>query len=379
MPQTTGQALSQRLQYLRAQTPAMLVALEQLVGVESPSSDLPATSRCADALSGMGAALLGAPPERIEAAGRTHLRWRFGGPTRVVLIGHFDTVWPLGTLDRWPFMVRDGRATGPGVFDMKAGVVQTLYALAALDDLEGVTVVMTSDEELGSITSRQLVEDSAAGAVAALVTEPAARDGALKIGRKGVSMYTVRLHGVAAHASDPPRGANASLEMARLLLEVERLTDSEKGTTVTPTLVQGGVTQNTIPDRAWFYTDCRVATAAEELRVLESMRSLKTLDPRVSVDVSGGPNRPPFPTSLGQPLYERAVGLGRQMGIAPFGGAHVPGGSDGNFTAAMGVPTLDGLGAVGDLAHGEGEFIVVDALAERAALLAALVEEHLSS
>jgi glutamate carboxypeptidase len=363
------------LEKLRGQTDAMLASLEELVGVESPSADLTATARCANTLAAMGAALLGAAPERVDVDGRTHLRWSFGGPPRVLVVGHFDTVWPMGTIARWPFEVAAGRATGPGVFDMKAGAVQSLYALAALDDLDGVRVVMTSDEELGSITSRRLVEDSAAGAVAALVTEPAAASGALKTGRKGVSMYTVHLHGVAAHASDPPRGANASLELARLVLEAEALTDRDLGTTVTPTLIQGGVTQNTIPDRAWFYTDCRVPTDAEERRVMEAMRGLRARDPRVSVEITGGPNRPAFPTSWGRPLFERAVRLGHDMGLADFGGVHVPGGSDGNFTAAMGVPTLDGLGAVGDHAHGEGEYVVVDTMPERAALLAALVEE----
>ena len=377
MTATSSQALIRRLTELRGRTGAMIASLEELVSVESPSADITATARCADNLAAMGAALLGAAPDRVEVGGRTHLRWQFGGPARVLLVGHFDTVWPMGTVDRWPFSVRDGLATGPGVFDMKGGVVQSLYALAALDDLDGVSVLLTSDEELGSITSRQLVEDAAAGAAATLVTEPAARDGALKVGRKGVSMYTVNLRGVAAHASDPPRGANASLELARLVLQVERLSDPENGTSVTPTLLQGGVTQNTIPDRAWFYTDCRVATAYEERRVLEAMRGLTAQDPRVSVEVVGGPNRPPFPVSSGQPLYERAARLGQEMGLAPFGAALVPGGSDGNFTAALGVPTLDGLGAVGDHAHGEGEFIVVDAMPERAALLAALVEEIL--
>jgi glutamate carboxypeptidase len=372
---TSAQALTRRLQALRDQADSMLAALEELVRVESPSADLGATGACATTLGAMGAALLGSPPERIEIEGRTHLRWRFGATTRVLVLGHFDTVWPLGTIQRWPFAVDGGRATGPGIFDMKAGAVQSLYALAALEQLDGVSLLLTSDEELGSPTSRALVEESARGALAALVTEPAARDGALKTGRKGVSMYTVRVRGVAAHASDPGRGANASLELARLLIKVEGLTDRARGTTVTPTLIQAGVTQNTIPDRAWFYVDCRVSDTDEELRVLNAMRELDAEDPRVGVEVIGGPNRPAFPTSIGQPLFERAARLGAEMGLAALHAVHVPGGSDGNFTAAIGVPTLDGLGAVGDLAHGEGEFITVGALPERAALLAALVEE----
>ncbi|MFN2463141.1 MAG: M20/M25/M40 family metallo-hydrolase [Candidatus Dormibacteria bacterium] len=369
--------LSRLLEDMRSGTPRMLAALETLVGVESPSADLAATSLCADAVAAMGAELLGASPERVVASGRVHLRWRFGASTRVLLVGHFDTVWPVGTLARWPFSVQEGRATGPGVFDMKAGVVQSLYAAAALEERAGLTLLLTSDEELGSKTSRHLVESSAMGAAAALITEPAAAGGAVKTGRKGVSMYDVTVHGVAAHASDPARGANASLEAARLMLQVETFGDRAAGTTVTPTLLQGGVTQNTIPDRAWFYTDCRVATAAEEQRVLAAMRGLGAADPRLRVEVSGGPNRPPFPASFGEPLYERLARLAAGMGLVAPGAAFVPGGSDGNFTAAMGVPTLDGLGAVGDLAHGEGEYVVVDAIPERAAMLAAMLEELL--
>jgi glutamate carboxypeptidase len=356
----------------------MLASLEELVNVESPSADLGATAACATTLAALGTALLGTPPERLEVDGRTHLRWA-SGPTRVAVIGHFDTVWQLGTVARWPFSVDGGRATGPGVFDMKGGVIQSLYALSRLDSLDGVCLLLTSDEELGSPTSRLLVEAAARGARAALVTEPAARGGALKTGRKGVSMYTVRTHGIAAHASDPSRGANASVELARLVLEVERLTDRGRGTTVTPTLLSGGATQNTIPDRAWFYTDCRVVDVAEQQRVDAAMKALKASDPRVRVEVSGGPNRPPFPVSVGESLHRQAMRLTEEMGLGPVDGVAVAGGSDGNFTAAIGVPTLDGLGAVGDLAHGEGEYLEVGAMAERAALLAGLVEDLLEA
>jgi glutamate carboxypeptidase len=370
--------LSRRLAELRGRSGSMLASLEELVRSESPSANLEATARCATTLAAIGAALLGAPPEHLEVEGRTHLRWQFGPQPRVAVIGHFDTVWPLGTLDRWPFAVSDGRATGPGTYDMKAGAIQALYALTMLDDLDGVCLLMTSDEELGSPTSRSLVEEAARGARAALITEPSGRVGALKTGRKGVSMYTVRCLGVAAHASEPSRGANATVEMARQLLQVEKLSDRDLGTTVTPTLVSGGVTQNTIPASAWFYTDCRVADVAEQQRVHRAMGGLVSSDPRVTVAVSGGPNRPPFPVTAGQSLYDRAARLGREMGLPEFAGESVPGGSDGNFTAALGVPTLDGLGAVGDWAHGEGEYVRVDAMPDRAALLAALVEDLLS-
>jgi glutamate carboxypeptidase len=378
MTAASAETRTRRLADLRHRTQSMLASLEELVGVESPSADFGATAHCATTLAAMGTALLGTLPERLLVEGRTHLRWAFG-ETRVVVIGHFDTVWQMGTIDRWRFTVSAGRASGPGVLDMKAGVVQSLYGLSRLDSLDGVCLLVTSDEELGSPTSRKLVEDTARGARAALVTEPAAPSGALKTGRKGVSMYEVWLRGIAAHASDPARGANASVELARLLLQVEQLTDLDRGTTVTPTLVSGGVTQNTIPDRAWFYTDCRVVDLEEQERVDRAMRALKPGDARVEVEVGGGPNRPPFPVSAGQSLHRRAARLGEEMGLAPVDGVHVAGGSDGNFTAAIGVPTLDGLGAVGDLAHGEGEYIEVGAMAERAALLASLVEDLLEA
>ena len=356
----------------------MLGSLEELVRIESPSANLEATARCASTLAAIGTALLGVPPEHLQVDGRTHLRWQFGPPPRVAIIGHFDTVWPLGTLHRWPFAVVNGRATGPGTFDMKAGAIQALYGLTLLDDLDGVCLLMTSDEELGSPTSRSLIEDAARGASAALIIEPAGRDGALKTARKGVSMYTVRCIGLAAHASEPSVGANATVEMARQVLQVEKLSNLDLGTTATPTLASGGDTQNTIPASAWFYTDCRVANPEEQQRVHRAMHQLGSSDPRVTIEVSGGPNRPPFPLSAAQALYERAALLGTEMGLDRFAGVSAPGGSDGNFTAALGVPTLDGLGAVGDLAHGEGEFVQVDAMPERAALLAALVEDLLS-
>lgn len=378
MTAASAETRLRRLADLRHRSKTMLASLEELVCVESPSADFAATGQCASTLAAMGTALLGTLPERLEIEGRTHLLWAFG-ETRVTVIGHFDTVWQPGTIDRWPFAVSGSRATGPGVFDMKAGVVQSLYGLSRLDSLDGVCLLLTSDEELGSPTSRQLVQDAVRGARAALVTEPAAPNGALKTGRKGVSMYEVRLRGIAAHASDPARGANASIELARLLLQVEQLTDLDRGTTVTPTLVSGGVSQNTIPDRAWFYSDCRVVDLEEQERVDRAMRALTTSDPRVEIEVSGGPNRPPFPVGAGEALHRRAARLAEEMGLARLEGVHVAGGSDGNFTAAMGVPTLDGLGAVGDLAHGEGEYIEVGAMAERAALLASLVEDLLEA
>ncbi len=367
-------ASTERLRLLSAQTPNMVAALEELVMVESPSADLSATAACASELAGIGSVLLGEKPERLEIDGRVHLRWSFGEPA-VLIIGHFDTVWPLGTTKRWPFAVSNGHATGPGIFDMKAGVVQALYAVASLGDRHGVQLLFTSDEELGSITSQATIEATARQAAAALVLEPS-RGGALKVARKGVSFYHLHYEGAAAHASEPQRGANAMLEMAHQVVALQGLARPELGTTVTPTLARAGVTQNTVPATAYAYVDVRVGTAAEQARVDEEIRALPAHDPGVALSVSGGPNRPPMPVEATRDLFARAQRCADGLGIElPAEGAEVGGGSDGNFTAAIGTPTLDGLGAIGDHAHAEGEYVEVDRMPERAALLAALIED----
>jgi glutamate carboxypeptidase len=359
---------------MTAQVAGMVAALEELVMVESPSADADATAACATALSGIGGMVLGEKPERLDIDGRVHLRWRFGASPKVMVVGHFDTVWPLGTTARWPFTTADGRATGPGVFDMKAGVIQALFAVAAVARREDVQVLFTSDEELGSITSRALIETAARESAAALVLEPS-RGGALKVARKGVSFYHLNFEGVAAHASDPARGANALLAMAQLVLDVERMANPELGTTVTPTLASAGTTQNTVPAAAYCYVDVRTATTTEQARVDTDIRALAT-GSGVRLNVRGGPNRPPLPADASRELFRRAQACARTLGITLAAeGAEVGGGSDGNFTAAVGTPTLDGLGAVGDLAHAEGEYIELDRLPERAALLAALVDD----
>ena len=369
-------ASTERLRLLSAQTPNMVAALEELVMVESPSAELGATAACASELAGIGSVLLGEKPERLDIDGRVHLRWDFGGEPAVLIIGHFDTVWPLGTTKRWPFAVSNGHATGPGIFDMKAGVVQALYAVASLGDRRGVQLLLTSDEELGSITSQATIEAMARKASAALVLEPSTGAGALKIARKGVSFYHLRFEGTAAHASEPSRGANAVLEMAHQVVALEDLARPELGTTVTPTLARAGITQNTVPAAAYAYVDVRVGTAAEQARVDEAIRALPAHDPGVGISVSGGPNRPPMPVDATRDLFARAQHCADGLGIElPVEGAEVGGGSDGNFTAAIGTPTLDGLGAIGDHAHAEGEYVEVDRMPERAALLAALIED----
>jgi glutamate carboxypeptidase len=362
---------------LRARTPQLLEDLAALVAVESPSEDRHALWRCAATVGELGARLLGAEPERIALDARPHLRWRFGRP-RVLLLAHLDTVWPLGTIDRWPFTTTDGRASGPGAFDMKAGLVIGLHALASLDDLDGVCLLVTSDEEIGSPSSHDLIVEQAEGLEGALILEPGL-ERALKVGRKGVGQYQLVVGGRAVHAGlEPERGANALLELADLLLVAERLADPERGTTVTPTLAAAGSAVNVVPATAAATLDVRVADLAEEQRLDAALRGLRTSRSGTRLLVEGGMHRPPLEPAASATLYPRAARIAEGLGLGPLGQAVVGGGSDGNLTAAAGTPTLDGLGAVGGLAHAEGEFVVIEALPERAALVAALVHDLLS-
>jgi glutamate carboxypeptidase len=345
----------------------MLAALEELVSCESPSSSLEATREACEVFVRLAADVLG-QPERLEVSGRTHLRYAFGEP-RVLVLGHLDTVWPLGTLARWPFSVDGDVATGPGVFDMKAGVVQALSALSRLPSLDGVCLLLNTDEEIGSPTSRDLILDTVAGCSAALVCEPAAGL-AVKTARKGISMYDVTVTGRAAHAGlEPANGINAGVGLAHAVLALASLGAGE--TTVTPTVLSAGTTTNTVPAAATVAVDVRAAEPAELVRVDDAVRALSV--PVGAVTVTGGINRPPLDPSSSASLFALASRLSPGLqGIA------VGGGSDGNFTAGAGIPTLDGLGAVGNGAHAEGEHVLVSHMEPRAALLAALLSELLA-
>ena len=350
-------------------------------GSTTSSSFSSSCAACARTVAELGRELLGADAEVIAAAdGHTHLRWRFGGagPARVVLVGHFDTVWPLGTLQRKPFSTDGGRATGPGVFDMKAGIVQGFHALSTLDALDGVAVLLTSDEEIGSPSSRALLEETARGARAALVLEPSA-GGALKVARQGVSMYRITVHGRAAHAGlEPEKGVNALVELAHRVVALGALARPELGTTVTATVSQAGTMSNVVPAAATLDVDVRALRPDEQRRVDAEITAMATTVQGAEVVVEGGPNRPPLPPESSQELFARAQAIAERLGLAtPLRGITVGGGSDGNFTAAVGTPPLDGLGADGDGAHAEHEHVLVESLAERAALVGALVEELL--
>jgi glutamate carboxypeptidase len=345
------------------------------VEVESPSRELDAIVRCAETVAEVGQKILGVAPDVVVEEGRPNLRWRFGGEPRVQMLGHFDTVWPLGTIDRWPFALEDGRATGPGIFDMKAGLVQGLFAVAALPNTEGIEILFNSDEEVGSHSSKALIEEGARHAKAVLVLEPS-ENGALKIARKGVAAYVVEVKGRAAHAGlEPEKGANAMIELAHLVLATAKIARPEVGTTVTPTLGSAGTAANVIPAFAKFHVDVRAETEEELERVDAALSAHRPtlLGTEINLDRRG--RRSPMPESISSALFARASRIAVELGLDRLRGTKVGGGSDGNITAALGIPTLDGLGPVGAGAHAEGEHIVISAMAERAALVAGLIDD----
>jgi glutamate carboxypeptidase len=357
--------------------PVLVEELAALVSCESPSADLTATAACAEVAAQIGTARLGESPERLTMDGRTHLRWRFGAQCRVLLLGHLDTVWPGGTLDRWPFDVQGDRVTGPGVFDMKAGVLQLFDAVSQLDDADGVWILVTSDEEIGSPTSRSLTEQAVRGAAAALVFEPSS-DGALKVARKGVSQYVLQVAGRAAHAGlEPERGVNAAIEAAHQVLAIAALADAGAGTTVTPTVVSAGTVTNTVPAAASVAVDVRAGTLSEQQRVDAALRGLRPRLAGAQLSVRTAMQVPPFEPGASRELFAMAREAAADEGLPPLAGVAVGGGSDGNVTAALGIPTLDGLGAVGGNAHAEGEWASLAAMPQRAALAAGLIRRIL--
>jgi glutamate carboxypeptidase len=350
--------------------------LAELVNCESPSDDLRSTAHCADLFARQLKRRVGLDADIIDVDGHAHLR--AGDPaSRVVLLGHLDTVWPLGTLARWPFTVDGDRATGPGVFDMKAGLVQLVAALDQLDDLDGIAVLVTSDEEIGSTSAQTLIEETSRNASAVLVLEPSA-DGALKVARKGVGMFRLEVAGRAAHAGlEPHRGINATIEAAHQVIVAAALARPDDGTTVTPTVVTAGTTVNTVPASASVSIDVRASTTDEMKRVEQGLESLSPQLPGAAVKLVTRSVRLPLERAMSQALFLRAQQHASLLGLETLDGVEVGGGSDGNITAALGTPTLDGLGAVGGNAHAEGEWVSVSAMTERATLVAALVRDLL--
>jgi glutamate carboxypeptidase len=364
--------------------PRMLTDLAELVTCESPSADQQALAGSARLVARQGTRALGVEPELLVHAGCPHLRWRLGtGPRRVLVLGHHDTVWPLGTLADVPWSVEDGVVRGPGCFDMKAGLVQAFTALgelrAAGADLDGVTVLVTGDEEIGSPSSADLIRTEATGCDAVLVLEASADGGALKTGRKGASMYEVVVTGRAAHAGlEPEKGVNTTVELAHQVLAIAALADPERGTSVTPTVLTSGATTNTVPAAGRLGVDVRALTAAEQQRVDDGIRALAPQVPGAVIEVRGGINRPPLEEAQSAGLFALAQAAADRLGLPRPAGVTVGGASDGNFTAGIGVPTLDGLGAVGGGAHALDEHLLAAELPRRAALVAALVEAVLA-
>jgi glutamate carboxypeptidase len=367
------QELLSRLQH---DLPDTLRLLEQMVNMDSPSLEKPLVDRFVEFLASQFETIGG--KAEIVATERfgNHLIVRFNGASRdrILLLGHTDTVFSAGETSKRPFKLDNHRATGPGVFDMKAGIAVMWSALRALGSLpRDVTVLLNSDEEIGSTSSRDLIQKEATAARAVFVIEPSLPGGVLKTARKGVGRFTVKAIGRAAHAGlDPERGVNAIEEIAHQVLELQRLSQPG-GTTVTVGVIQGGSRVNVVPAEAAVDVDVRVSTMEEAERIAGILRALKPRLPEARLEVRGGINRPPMErTPDTARLFALARTIGAELGMDLQEGS-TGGASDGNFTSALGIPTLDGLGPVGDGAHSPAEFVDTTSLAGRAALLGGLI------
>ncbi len=370
-----------------AERDAYLATLEGLVTLESPTRDKLLCDRLADHL----AALLGRDGWQVDRQARDEVgdvivaRLPADAGPATLLLCHYDTVWPSGTLAAMPFRQEGERVYGPGALDMKAGIATAIHAQRLIRQagarLRGpVTLLVTSDEEIGSHHSRELIERLAAEHQRVLVLEPGRDDGALKIGRKGVGQIQLQLEGRSAHAGNNPEdGASALRELAHLLLYVEDQGDGEAGTTVNLTVARGGSTGNVIAEEADAEVDLRVLKASEAARVMRALAAFEPRDERVEVRITGGLNRPPLErTEVNEALWREARERGAALGLQ-LEGAVVGGGSDGSFTSALGVATLDGLGSVGAGPHARHEHIRVPATLERLALVTALLADAGSS
>ncbi|HEX8027864.1 MAG TPA: M20 family metallopeptidase [Vicinamibacterales bacterium] len=369
------------LEYCDGQRDWLLELIEALVAIESPSDNPGAVNRCGAELAARLAAIGGTVTRISSATAGDHLRASFGaGSRQILLLGHFDTVWPIGQLTRMPIKREGGKLFGPGIFDMKAGIGVAMLATRALLDrvaLERCRVVMlwTTDEEIGSKTSRALIESEAAKSDAVLVFEPSLPGGALKTSRKGVGQFEMVARGVSAHAGlDPGKGISAVRELARQILAIDELQDPANGVTLTVGVIAGGTRANVVPAEAHAAIDARAITRADAERVQRTMIALRPSVAGAQLEVTGGFDRPPLERTPGVVrLFEQAKAVAAEIGIALEEGS-AGGGSDGNFTAALGIPTLDGFGAIGDGAHAIHEHVEIDALVPRAAVIAGLLE-----
>jgi glutamate carboxypeptidase len=371
------------LAYLRAQRDELISLIKTFAACESPSDDPAALARFADLISD---ALVGQAVSPVRTRG-PHLQFELllPGPSRkqgqILLLGHYDTVFPCGTLASMPVRQDGDRLYGPGVFDMKAGIAMAVFAARALRELDlpvrrRVLLQLNADEEIGSPSSKALTERNARRSAAVLVLEPAAgADGKLKTARKGVGDYTVTVRGRAAHAgADFSAGASAVLELARQLPRIAAFTNLKRGITVNPGVISGGSRPNVVPAEARAEIDVRVLRLRDAAPLDRRLRALRPFDQRCTLEVTGGLNRPPLErTAAVRRLFRLAQSLAAELGF-PLGETTSGGGSDGNFTAALGIPTLDGLGAIGDGMHAPSEHILLEPLPARTALLAKLLQ-----
>jgi glutamate carboxypeptidase len=374
--------MNELVSYLTPRLPEALGFLEQMVGLESPSLDKPLVDRFVR-FAGTKFEDIGGTVDYVPATKfGDHLRIQFKSksPDRILLLGHTDTVWPAGETQKRPFRIDGGKAFGPGVFDMKAGILLMWMAVGALAKIRGgfgksVTILLTSDEEIGSNSSRELIESEANQSKAVFVLEPSLPGGALKTARKGVGRFTVMAIGKAAHAGiDPAKGVNAIEELSRQIIKLQKMTDITRGTTVTVGVVQGGTRSNVVPAEAAAEVDVRITSVEEAARITNDIKNLAPELPGARLEIRGSINRPPMErTGETVRLFGIAQKIAAAMGIDLKEGS-TGGASDGNLTSALGIPTLDGLGAVGDGAHAVTEWVETASLPHRAALLAELIE-----
>jgi len=373
-----------QLRSFRQRQSAILDTIEQLVTLESPSDVKAAVDRVATVLTSrfeqLGGKIRIHPAEKFGNHLQVDFQGKSGGKP-LLLLGHMDTVYPVGTISKMPFRVSKGQAWGPGVFDMKAGIALALHVIEAIlqwnDGIppRPVRVLLVSDEEVGSRSSRPVTEELARQSEAVFVLEPAAGvKGAVKTARKGIGEYTLQVEGVSAHSGlDFEKGHSAIVELSRQILRLSEMVDLKSGTTINAGKISGGTRANVVAAEASAVLDLRVKTKKELARVHRLLMSLRPFDRECRVKISGGVNRPPMErTAKVAGLYKKAVQIARELGWE-LEEAAVGGASDGNLTAALGVPTLDGLGAVGDGAHAPHEAVVVSELPKRAALLAGLL------
>ena len=351
-----------------------LIDIQRLVECESPTEDLAACNQVVDLAVEIANKLLKTPATKMNESGRPVFWWGAKNP-KIVLLCHLDTVWPKGSFQP-TWKIEADTATGPGVFDMKAGFVQALYAISQINGAQdNVALVATTDEETGSATSKELIERLAKTAQAVLVFE-ASLDGKVKTGRKGTAMYQVSVIGKASHAGlEPEMGINATTELAKLVMQISTLENPEFGTTAVPTVMQSGTTTNTVPALAKLDIDVRSFTISELNRIDKSIRALSS--DVAKVEVTGGINRPPLETSSSMELYEKLEKVAKDLGLSPIGHASVGGASDGNLAAAAGAKVLDGLGAIGVGAHAPGESVKISTIEERIKLTTAFINELL--